>query len=135
MEALLSVLTPSNILVSLQSFCDTIQNHIRTLSSLGKLPEFLMVAIDICKVSSLLRPGHAWLINITISNPHVSPVPTIISFYLTSNRGASQTCNKSKMMLYVYFIREHIKLIHVTLSFAPRNAFLLSVVLAHTLIV
>ena len=39
MEALLNVLTPSNILPSLQAFYDTIQNHMRALSSLGTPPQ------------------------------------------------------------------------------------------------
>ena len=39
MEALLNVSTPSNTLAGLQSFHDTIQSHMRALSSLGKPPE------------------------------------------------------------------------------------------------
>ena len=39
MEAILQVFTPSNNLSSLQSFYDTLQNHIRALTALGTPPE------------------------------------------------------------------------------------------------
>ena len=39
MDALLSVSPPSNTLAILQPFYDTLQNHIRALSALGKSPQ------------------------------------------------------------------------------------------------
>ena len=55
MEALLSVPAPSNNLMSLQSFYDTIQSHMRSLSTLGKTSDCygtLLTSVILGKLSS-----------------------------------------------------------------------------------
>ena len=55
MEALLNVPAPSNNLISLQSFYDTVQSHMRSLSTLGKTSDSygtLLSSVILGKLSS-----------------------------------------------------------------------------------
>ena len=125
MEALLNVSMPSNTLANLQSFYDTIQNHMRALLALGKPTESygsLLTSVILSKIPSdikahMARDHHKseWTIDellasilkeirILEAGPHSSrrpntrtnPVPTTNSFHVASNQGTPQTNDKPK---------------------------------------
>ena len=125
MEALLNVSMASNTLANLQSFYDTIQNHMRVLLALGKPTESygsLLTSVILSKIHSDIKAHMArdhhnseWTIDellasilkeirILEAGPHSSqrpntrtnPVPTTNSFHVASNQGTPQTNDKPK---------------------------------------
>ena len=125
MEALLNVQAPANNLTGLQAFYDTIQSHMRVLSSLGKPTESygsLLISVILNKIPKdikvhMARDHHdtEWVIDELLasilkeikileagqpsnrkSNSHTNPVLTTSSFYVASNRSAPQITEKLK---------------------------------------
>ena len=125
MEALLNVQAPANNLTGLQAFYDTIQSHMRVLSSLGKPTESygsLLTSVILNKIPKdikvhMARDHHdtEWVIDELLasilkeikileagqpsnrkSNSHTNPVLTTSSFYVASNRSAPQITEKLK---------------------------------------
>ena len=119
MEALLSAPAPSNNLMSLQSFYDTIQSHMRSLSTLGKTSDSygtLLTSVILGKLSSDTRTRMArdhydteWTIEDLMASilkeiqifeagqhtgRRTSPISTTSSFYMGANRGRTHEKHK-----------------------------------------
>ena len=119
MEALLNIPAPSNSLTSLQSFYDTVQSHMRSLSTLGKTPDSygtLLSSVILGKLSSDTKTRMArdhydteWTvedlmasilkeIRIFEAGQHTSRRPSSMSttstFYMGANRGGTQKKHK-----------------------------------------
>lgn len=125
MEALLNMPMPSNTLTNLQSFYDTIQNHMRALLSLGKSPDSygsLLTSVILGKLLTDIKTHMAhdhynseWTIDGLSrsilkergifevsqhsgqrSNSGDSPISTTSSFYMAINWRVPQTHNRTK---------------------------------------